>query len=368
MKKTTFPTPYSNTGSMDTTPIPLRALVDWVSITFLDVKNWQNIVQIMNLNIDDFEVFEQGSKGYTHTAISGAIKILFNDVTREYSGTRRVREDMGIHLNMSGQACREYEQKFGYDIDWSMFFALVLNFRHNVTRLDVAIDDFQQYFTIKQVYSCAKRGCMTATRVKKARAFEEFFIEDGLTAGMTFYVGKGNWLIRFYDKLEERKNDGQEVKVDFWNRYEVQLRSKIATEAMRYLAYTDNELGTFVKGFISAKIDFKVKNKTDKNKSRWKSTKWWLKFLDDVEKLPLTQIAPDMTIEKKFRWFDTQVDKTFAMLLQSFPSERLLIKFLKERGIERITENEKREIEKFKDSPEMQIIQNEINDFLNLHK
>lgn len=348
--------PYSSTGSMDTMDIPLRALVDWVSITFFDLQNWEKVTQILSLDSDEFIVQNKGFNGYMNSATYGSILIAFNDDGRN---------EMGIHLCMSGQACREYEKLFDLDLDWQSFFALVTNFPINVSRLDIAIDDFKGYFTIDQVYKNAKRGCMTATRVTKARRFEEFFIDNGETCGQTFYVGKTNWVIRFYDKLAERKNKGKDVLLDFWNRYEIQLRSNVANEAIKYLAFNQTELGQFVKGFLMSKIDFKINNKTDTNKSRWKSQKWWLDFLQDVESIPLTQKAPDMTIEKKYKWIDKQVARSFYMLTKAFPDEKKLVQYLKYRGLERIDKSHEREIDDFKNSPESFILNREMNEFIN---
>ena len=50
-----------------------------------------------------------------------------------------------------------------------------MNFSHKFSRLDIAIDDFQGYFTIEQAYRCAKKGCLVAQRVQKVRSYEEFF-------------------------------------------------------------------------------------------------------------------------------------------------------------------------------------------------
>lgn len=349
-------TPYCSTGSVDTNQNTLRALVDWVSITFLEVQSWEKITRILSLPDSEFLVQNKGFNGYQNTAKYGNIMIAFNE--------HGSNSNMGVHLNMNGQACREFEHLFEKDVNWSLFFRLVMAENVNITRLDVAIDDFKGYFTIDQLYRTAKNGCMTAKRIKKARRFEEFFLQDGATCGQTFYVGKSDWVIRFYDKLEERKNKGKDVSVDFWNRYEIQLRSDVAFQAVDYLAYNEIELGNFVKGFLKDKIDFKIKNKKDSNRSRWKSKKWWLKFLGDIENISLTQQAPDMTIEKKYNWINKQVSKSLYMLTESFQDEDALIDFIKLKGKDNINKNDIRQIEEFKNSEVSLIVENEIKTFI----
>lgn len=349
-------TPYSNTGSMNTQVKPLRALVDWLSVTFFTFQSWESIADLLCIDSREFVVENKGKKGYENHVTFGHIEILFNE-------TKNIH--MGIHLNMSGQGCREYEKLFDYDLNWSLFFSTLLEYKHNITRLDIAIDDFKGYFTVQQAVANAKRGCMTALRVKKARQFEEFILENGETDGLTFYVGKSDWMIRFYDKLAEQKGKNKDVQVDFWNRYEIQLRTKVANEAVKYLAYNHMELGRFVKGFLKAKIDFKIKSKTDTNRSRWKSQKWWLDFLEDVEPIGLTQSAPDMSIVKKMNWVDEQVTKTLYMLMESFgEDDEKLFDYLYKVGKSKIDEKDRKMIKEFKNSIESEYIKEGINLYL----
>lgn len=351
--------PYCNTGSMDTGVEPLRSLVDWLSVTFLEMQNWENVASLIGIGSREFFVQNKGFNGYQNTATFGSITIAFNETKNN---------GMGVHLNMNGQACREYESLFDYDLNWSLFFRTLLKARHNVTRLDLAIDDFKGYFTVEQAINVAKKGNMTASRVKKARRMEEFLIENGKTDGITFYVGKSDWMIRFYDKLAERKNKKHDVTVDFWNRYEIQLRGKVATDVLNYLAYEQTEIGQFIKGFLKSKIDFKIKSKTDSNKSRWKSKKWWADFLEDVEKVEFSQSAPDMTIEKKYKWIDKQVARSFYMLTEAFPDDEQLVEYLKAKGKENITRVHIKEIEDFKNSFISKELSDSIDSYLDQNK
>lgn len=340
MNDNTLP-PYRNTGAMTPTHNGLRALVDWVSVTFKTIKNLQEACQLLNLPIEEFTLLETGFNGYRKSAIFGQIKVAWDPPENTV--------DMGTHINMSGSACRQYEQYFDLKHNWSEFFALCMNFEHKFSRLDIAIDDFKGYFTVEQAYRCAKRGCMTATRVQKARTYEEFNLEDGSTFGRTLYIGKSDWIIRFYDKLPERLNKGIDLtdELKCWNRYEIQLRNKIATEAAHVLAYESYSLGEFVKGFMAAKIDFKINNPKDSHKYRWKSQKWWLKFLGDVEPLSLTQVAPDPSIERIGNWLNTQVDTSFATFLQAFDNDEIVIEYFKIKGTEKMKKEHDRMLKEF---------------------
>lgn len=341
-------TPYGNTGCVDTEANGLIACVDWVQVTLKSLQNLQEACDLLRLPISSFEIRKSGFLGYNQSAKFGNIIIGWEPLSPIQNGR-------GVHISMSGQACREYEKYFDLEMNWSEFFALVMNFEHNFTRLDIAIDDFKGYFSIAQLYRTAKAGCMTAQRVKKARNFETFNIDDGKTDGQTLYVGKSDWMFRFYDKKAERSNAGYDLEdyLKCWNRYEIQLRGKLATEAAHVLAFEQYSLGAFAKGFFSAKIDFKIKSKTDSNKSRWESKKWWLDFLGDCEKVHLSQVAPDPTIPKIKNWIGTQVDASFATLVKAFGNDSLIYDYFYYKGREKLGRRHENILEEFEKYPEL---------------
>lgn len=346
-------TPYGSTGCVDTIENGLRALVDWVGVTFKDVFFLEDVSGILGIPIREFELQEKGFRGYKESATFGSILVAWN------GGGDKAQ--MGVHIEMSGQACREYEQRFAPGSDWSTFFALAMNFNHKFSRLDIALDDFKGYFSVEQLYRNAKRGCMTAHRVKKFQRFEECFVSNGETDGQTFYIGKSDWKFRFYDKLAERNNKGVNYydALKVWNRYEIQLRNNLATEAAHVLAYEAYSLGAFAKGFFSSKIDFKINNKTDINKSRWKSQKFWLNFLDNCEKVELSQKAPDPSIPRKKHWLDTAVVKTLATYYHAMDQDDNVLDFLIEKGSEKMGKQDFEMIKEFQENPSLKHIYKE---------
>lgn len=340
-------TPYCNTGSLTTTePVftmpenGLRALIDWVSITFKHIS-LDDVFQIVKLPKDLWTFHDKGFSGYEYHCSYKSMKIAF--------GTPENALDMGIHLNFSGEACREYEEEFNHELNWADFFALVMNFNYKFTRLDLAVDDFKGYFTIKELYLKGKEGCVSVRKVKEATYFEKFNLKTGLSNGETLYIGKGDRVYRFYDKLAERRSKGYETikGLEFWNRYEVQLRSDLATAACEMIAYENYDYGKFVKGILASNMSVKIKNENDSNRSRWKNVEWWDEFLGECETIELTQIAKDPTIEKKFNWVDSQVSKSLAMIYESFDHDRNVIDYLIEKGSRKIEKKERQEIQEF---------------------
>lgn len=340
--KINVPTPSSSTGSMDTTQSGLRACVDWVGVTLKNLHTLNEISQILQIPESDFELREVGYQGYTKSATYGSIMVMWEPPANTVG--------MGVHVEMSGQACREYEKLFNFEMTWSSFFALIMNFEHKFSRLDLALDDFKGYFTIEKAINKAKDGCVTAHRIQKARVFEEFYLEDGANCGRTFYIGKSDWMVRFYDKYQERLNKGVEMddSITFWNRYEIQLRNEFATACARVLAFESYSTGEFIKAFFKSKIDFKIKNKNDKNRSRWKSCKWWEDFLKDIEPLELTQVAPDPTIPRINDWIERQVKTSLATLSYAFDGNPVLMEYFLEKGKEQMSRANYRIADEFK--------------------
>ena len=113
-------TPSGNTGSLDTEGSGLRALVDWVSCSFSNVKTLEDLCAILGLKVDSFEVRETGFRGYKESAIFGHIILAW--------GSPNNTQNMGGFIDMSGQGCREYEQHFNLELNWSEFFCISYEF------------------------------------------------------------------------------------------------------------------------------------------------------------------------------------------------------------------------------------------------
>ncbi|MCG3056041.1 replication initiation factor domain-containing protein, partial [Escherichia coli] len=111
-------------------------------------------------------------------------------------------ENMGVHLQMSGQGCREYEAL--NKKKWKELFFDFICYNAKFTRLDVAIDDFQGYFTIGSIERKVKDRLLTS-KFKKARTMETILIESGKGEGKTIYFGssQSSIQVRMYEKNHE---------------------------------------------------------------------------------------------------------------------------------------------------------------------
>lgn len=326
---------------------PLRACVDWAQVTFKNVKEPQKIVEIMGLDSDDFADLDHGLYGYSRQLRMGHISVM-------YAGS----PDMGIHVQMTGQGCREFETQS--KLNWKEFILKCFEYDANFTRLDIAIDDIayegqELYFTVPTLIRKLKNG-EVRSRFKKAKYITTVRIEDGEEIGSTLYFGQASSdiQIRFYEKNYERLAVGKELehKLIGWNRTEIQTRRERANALALYILNED-QIGQIAAGVLRNYISFCVKD-NDTNKARWQICKWWIKFLGDVEPLKLTLIAPDKTIERTMAWLDNSVAPSLAMVFTALDGDLEKIKELIINGQERMTKEQIRLAKEYSDKKKKQ--------------
>lgn len=307
--------PRSNRGVQNTHQPPLRSLIDWVQVTLRTVEDVHEAFEVLNVEKCKFIEMEQGLYGYKRHLKFGHISVL-------YEGGLNA----GIHIQMSGQGCREYE---AYN-DWNTFILKCFEKNANFTRLDIAVDeirynDDKPYFKVSTLVRKTEDNCVSS-RFHSARHIRTIKITGGESAGHTVYFGSpaSDLQIRFYEKDKERLAASKELEVNLttWNRTEIQSRNERANAIALYLL-NSYDLGYIVKGVLSNYINFLIKGNCQ-NKARWKKCEWWTSFLNDTEKLKLTLIASDKTIEKTISWIDKQVSTSLAMLVLAYGSDDFL--------------------------------------------
>ena len=329
--------PYCNTGAENTNQSGLRACVDWVQATFKNLFSYQELVDILGLKSNEF--YDCGGMyGYKSGLRFGHIAIFYDG-----------NAEMGIHLEMSGQGCREYESY--NQLSWKELFLECFRHDAHFSRLDVAVDDFRGYFTISSLKRRIKnRECIS--KFKNAISIEKLDLESGDSKGETIYFGSASsrLQVRMYEKNHERQGKGFELEegLDVWNRVELQTRNERSETIATLIATDYQELGKMVCGILKHYIRFAIPDKKDSNRSRWKTAKFWEKFLGQVEKLRLSEVAPDRTVEKTLSWVDRQVTPSLAVLYEAFDGDFELLQGLILNGADRLTDKHRDMITRFK--------------------
>lgn len=305
-------------------------LIDWLEFTI----HYDFDVVICNYDMDK-------NRSYiTTTTIENRVYQLFNDlfgiskadVNFEYRGRNGYSTLyyykniqfwcstdvlMGIHIEISGQGCRDIEQLKN---EWIHLLSKIVNYKYKITRIDLSLDDFtNHYYTLKKI----KRYLRNNQVITKLRTFYDIdtgIVEDYKLLGSTVQLGSKAGLIHitFYDKLQERYANNYDVnkEIKYWTRTELRFRNEKAIDVVDYII-KGKPINEIIKGVLCDYVRFLEKSKTDNNKGRWKTSKWWLEFIDNIEKLQLAPVKVYNSIHKKKVWLNETVSKTQLMVLIS---------------------------------------------------
>ena len=290
-----------------TTHKNLSVKIDYISIVFETATAEDVIMHILGLPTDIFNVYPARIKFKTYQA-----RWQIGDIY--VSGDARKTEDnpqgLGCYLVMTGRGCddifrildsRNYtfgdmfkhcERRYGLD-----------NF--HFTRLDIAIDDKNEkpFFTIEQI----KKKCEKEEFISNSEGyhFDESKFDDFDTA-KTVYIGAGKSGLsyRFYDKDKEvcSKHNKTLDEVGSWKRTEMQLRDDKAHVFAMTFKDRPLELGELAFGLLANNLRFVVPNRNESNKSRWKTCRFWERFLGAVEVLKLQVPKQQNSLEETQQW------------------------------------------------------------------
>lgn len=254
-----------------------------------------------------------------------------------------------ILIDMSGQACRQYEEYMDRVQGWHWYklISFILEIGGTFTRIDLALDIFDSSTpSVRVIQDYVKRGQLS-TKSYRFMEINSGRISDGKLTGFTLYIGSSPQILRIYDKKQERiDNFGEVVDVEKWVRWELELTGKKAVEVVFKIS-SGKPLNSIIKGILSAHYSFKTKPKNDSdlhNKNRLSNMRWWDKFVEGIEKIPLKTQREKITLKKKKDWIENNTAKSIGMIYETF--QRVYGKEYAETYFQELIENGK---EKFTD-------------------
>lgn len=259
---------------------------------------------IFNITSNEIIFESRGVNGYNANYHYNDIYIMFN-----YS-----RPEMGFHIKMSGRGCRDFEN---LNLNYIDFFKKLNKYTINYNRIDISIDDFSnKYFSISKLYSYVRSNCVSS-KFLSALNIEKRKLSNGIDLGHTIQFGSkaSNLQITFYDKLKERESQNIIVSsnIKYWVRTELRFRHEYAKQIVNKILI-DKDINKIVKSVLSEYISFKDKNSNDSNISRRNNAIWWDNFLENVNRLSLTNYLPEDSIARKSNWLKKSVSKTLFMV------------------------------------------------------
>lgn len=277
-------------------------------------------------------------------------------------------QEQGLCLRISSQGLdylTAYLKSYGIGLkDWlGMWRALCFNgYITKDTRMDYAMDDIRfkddkPLLTMRKVLTCKNKREIC----KKARTIDVVngddlgirertkFINGEEVKGTTMYVGVRNseFVVRFYDKLAEQKQQRKEIPegCTSWTRCELELKGSASMGALNaFLDYSPEEYAEYMRGVLNDHCRFI--SRTSSNVSRCPVKRWWREFLQgctECFKLPhgkparsafaraergLTQYVPtvftmyqELGLEGVFRWFEARFEEMKSKGRDLFKSE-----------------------------------------------
>lgn len=301
-------------------------LFDWFQCTILDesfdsfvdtgevfgVRDIRRVVvqlfkEFFNLDPEDLVFEYSGINGYNASYYYKNIYIMYNVN----------RPDMGIHIKMSGQGCRDFEE---LNLDYFEFFRKLEAHLVNYNRIDISIDDFtDKYFTLQKLIDKVRVGELTS-KFLDCINIEKVGLVDFKNKGHTLQFGSkaSNIQITFYDKLKERQSKNIIVDHDlkFWTRTEVRFRHKYARNVIKLILGGENTVNDVVRSVLSQYISFKSPTGSSRMRRRGEAD-WWSAFLGNITTLSITNYLPESSITKKKDWLFKSTSKSNLIVFLS---------------------------------------------------
>lgn len=311
--------PYCNTGVLNTLPSRFgsrlssnppapenRLSVDWAEFTVSWGVDWQDVCRYFpGLDKLEPESMPRGLHGYKKRYSFGPITVL-TDGTFE----------MGHHFVLTGDCLRQLH------MNPIQMIGLISDLGGRFTRLDIALDDFEEHLTMDRLLTCL-RGKQIVSKSRKYKLDESGTLDGESEIGRTLYIGSGksHVLWRFYEKAREMRAKGKTKTTLDWLRIEGQFRAERA-EVLAKRIWQEQNLGVVFASVLDAYISIREPG-TDSNRSRWAVAGWWKKFVGLCARFRwgIEKAVPDM--EKKRTWFQRQIAPTFAAIARTFGAEEL---------------------------------------------
>lgn len=294
-------------------------LIDWLEFT-INNMSLPLICKGMNIEYDKLVRYETGFFEYDVTYVYGEkIKFLLKSIEHDLSNSNIsiLNDDpkrMGVHVVLSGYACREIENI----IPWNELLLFVFENANMVSRIDIAFDLFSdRLINLPRIKKYLKNGCIVS-HAKKGLNTEERELITGSIIGHSVKIGSSSSeiMVMIYNKLQERNSANYVVsdEIKAWNRIELRLRKDKSKEFLKYLFMFEYDVPGVALSILNGYVSFKKlqRYQTDTNRSRWLNVEWWDKFIDNAKKLKLSNKAIQSTIQRKEAWLEKSVEKTLA--------------------------------------------------------
>lgn len=225
----------------------LNAMIDWIKVTVKENDPIEVCQKYLNMKFDYF----QKTVGRHHYVA----RYEYSSITI-YEPSKEVK--YGCMIEMSGQGCRYFEKMLDEQgmtlIDWLRFIS---KHAENFPRIDLAVDDYIEYFSIPVLLDKIERGEYLTEFKSIVPKYEYGDRKNKYSKGLTIYFGKRTSKLHFcfYQKnFEISKKHGiplEEIEVK--NRYELRVCDDYAIDIVKQLVEWEEVLPVAM-GLIKKKL------------------------------------------------------------------------------------------------------------------
>lgn len=329
-------TGLSNTrciAPLDTSvPLDLNVLMDWFKFSFnkrFDPHDpyWHRLLNALKVDYKEYDI-DRGGSGSKESYWFDASVAFFTGGERTKSNGQET-----TWLDMSGQACREFEERDG---NWKELIEVVLSMVDRGNRLDCAIDDFLGLIKLSELqdkimshsYTTNLRRLVLKGEVDETgtgetdRPLITLSKNEGFTAT---FGGKSTKQLQIYNKKAERAAHEYLVIPDTWIRYEARFYHEAAISALRilYAGLCGDTFPHAVAGLVGGLVEFKETSTTG-NRHACRIPTWdkWNHLLKGVSGIKVkNQARIELSLARKHEWIKTAAGRTMGMVYLAEPTE-----------------------------------------------
>lgn len=325
---------------MATNPvIPMAYKVDWFQAT--ESSENDEILNILDSNLWAFleEIgykfggFEEASPRYFYNSaltLGRYLNIYYDSESKEvnkYSPKNVLFQFTGQGSTDLALKLSEYFNTTDFSRVWFNFFKVVYKYQIKVTRMDVALDDFNARLNFDQMERKLKRKEFRSS--KRSYNVVRDKNTNGTIKGETLYLGtrkrhQDGYLIRFYNKFAEYKSKGAILPTAVenivtgegthkWQRYEIEIHGQACANFIACVLGGES-FGMIYKGLMRNAIEFLKASRSNKNKNYWQVCDWWEQFLEGAGKCSLAEPERDLNLGRLLRWIRVSVVPSLHLL------------------------------------------------------
>lgn len=244
-----------------------KVLYDWLTFS-TKIHSLFDVIDMLGLQGVKFEQM-RGRYCYADRLNYDGINIMYNG-----------REDMGICVEMSGQGCRDFET-YGNGDYQGIFDMILENWnadaekrQMNISRLDVAYDDFDKVLDLGYYMQAAQKG----DYVSRCKDIEVIYSNKGCSI-CHGSRRQSDVYVRMYDKKIERGR----TDLEHWIRCEIKLKDDCARG---FIALGGDVRDNYF-DVLNNYLRYVIPSSNETNKSMLPSSPEWLKFVETWEKVSI---------------------------------------------------------------------------------